>query len=589
MIFVTSCKHVPAIDKTGVIHLAREGAAAADIVVAEDACASVQHAAAELADFLKLVTGSSFPVVHEPGKAKYHLLVGPEAAKLANARFSTNTLGAEGIVIRSIGDNVIIAGGHPRGTLYAVYTFLEDYVGCRWWSTHASTIPRNPNLSIPKDLNVRYVPPLEYRWSFWTHINSDPDLSVRNKVNGSPGLKEPKYGGNMSHGGVHTFYLLIPPKLYFDKHPEWFSEIKGKRIHKRGQLCLSNKAMRQELTARLRETIRKNPSPPIYSVSQNDWHGYCTCKRCNELAKQYGGQSGIMLWFVNQVAEDLEKEFPDISLSTLAYQYTRKPPNMTIRPQKNVIVQLCSIECSFSVPFEHERNLSFRDDIIAWSKITDRLYVWDYVTNFRHYFLPHPNLRVLGPNIRFLVGHKVKGLFEQGAYTTLGAEFAELRGWVLAKLLWDPLLNDRELIETFVEGYYTKAAAPHILRYIDLMHDAVATSNDRLGCFSSPNQKFLSFEVLDRGWKELLAAEKAVADNAVIVNRVKMAQLPLMYAFMSNWHALRDQCRTADAVWPMPKMIEDVAKEFKRIAKANNVKRVNERENGFGLVDRILE
>jgi hypothetical protein len=84
--------------------------------------------------------------------------------------------------MRTIGDDLILAGGHPRGTLYAVYTFLEDEVGCRWWTASASTIPRNPTLEIA-DLEVQHVPAIKYRDTDNPDV-SDPDFSVRNKYNG---------------------------------------------------------------------------------------------------------------------------------------------------------------------------------------------------------------------------------------------------------------------------------------------------------------------------------------------------------------------------------------------------------------------
>lgn len=556
------------------------------IVVAEET-PPVLHAAEELAAFLSTMTGQNIPVGHERSGG-VNLFVGPMAAKMADPTFDTLDLGHEGIVLRSVGDDLILAGGHPRGTLYAVYTFLEQYGGCRWWTDKTSSIPTNPDFAIPRGLHLRYAPPLEYRWSFWTHINKNADFAARNKVNGPDGLRDPKYGGRMSHGGVHTFYRLIPPAKWFQEHPEWFSEIDGKRTHDNAQLCLSNEAMRRELVKELQETIRRNPEPPVYSVSQNDCRGYCTCAACKALAEQYGGQSGAMIWFVNQVAEAIEKEHGDVSISTLAYQYTRVAP-INIRPRKNVIVQLCSIECSFSVPLDHERNQAFKNDIAAWSKTADRLYVWDYVTNFRHHILPHPNLRVLGPNVRFLTAHNVKGIFEQGAYTTLGAEFAELRGWVLAKLLWDPSLNDKELIREFVEGYYGKRAAPHILRYIDHMEDAVAASGDPLGCFSENTAAFLSFENLRAGWKHLAAAEAAVRRYPELLSRVQAAQLPVLYAFLMRWDTLKGRAKQIGAAWPLAADIRDVHETFMRIARREGVTRLNEWEEGFGALDKAVK
>lgn len=568
------------------VSISSGGAATADIVVAKNAPRQAKYAAHALADFLGRVTGSKFRINRKPGKAKFHLLVGRGAAGFADPAFAAENLGPEGIILRTVGNNIIIAGGQPRGTLYAVFTFLEDYADCRWWSSKVSTIPEKPTLVLPP-LQVCYIPPLEYHYPFWTDA-FDPDWAIRNKSNGPDKLKNLKYGGHMTHGGGHTFYRLISPKKYFKDNPEWFSLIKRKRTHDRAQLCLTNQDMRKELIKNLKSWIRENPGQLVFSVSQNDWAGNCGCSKCRKLDAKAGSPAGSLLLFVNAVAEEIEEEFPHVSISTLAYQYTRKPPK-NIRPRPNVIIQLCTIECSFSVPLTHKRNRKFRDDIVGWSRIADRLYIWDYVTNFSHHFLPHPNLRVLGPNIRFFVSHNTRGIFEQGAYATHGAEFAELRAWVLAKLLWDPKLNDKRLITEFCNGYYG-LAGKYIVAYLKLTHDAVETTGDRLGCFSHPTeQKFLSFDLLNKGWNKLQGAERAVANDAVLLNRVKMVQLPVMYAFMSKWKALRAQCRAAKALWPMPEEIEALGAEFKRIAKANKVTRVNEWTEGFGLVDQAIE
>jgi hypothetical protein len=468
---------VPALCSTlglSAVTISQDGQAKAIIVVAADAPEPEQHAAKELAAFLGQITGGTFELTGQTKPDAACIFVGSAAAKLADRQFSTDGLGAEGIVIRTSGDDLILAGGYPRGTLYAVYTFLEDELGCRWWSSTESTIPKEPTLS--RALNVRYVPPLEYRSAFWFDA-FDGDWAVRNKCNGQSHRLDAKQGGkHIYEGFVHTFYPLIPPQKYFADHPDWFSEINGKRSTDHAQLCLTNEEMRKELVKNLKDRLRNNPAATIASVSQNDWHGNCQCKNCAAIEKEEGSPAGLMLRFVNAVAADIEPEFPNVAISTLAYQYTRKPPAVT-KPRHNVIVQLCSIECSFSKPLADERNKAFGDDLIGWSKISDRLYIWDYTTNFRHHILPHPNLRVLGPNVRFFADHNVKGIFEQGAYTTNGAEMAELRAWVLAKLLWDPTRDGEKLVSEFIAGYYGPAA-PEIGAYLKITHDAVEQSGD---------------------------------------------------------------------------------------------------------------
>ena len=566
--------------------IAQDGLAKAVIVISADATESEQHAANELADFLRQITGTKFEIQAHPTAGKSRLLVGPGAAKLAMSDFSIDGLGSDGIIIRTVGDDLILAGGRPRGTLYAVYTFLEEHVGCRWWSSKVSSIPIKPTLEIGT-LNIRYVPPLEYRESFWFDAFNG-DWAVRNKSNGNSVRVDDKRGGkHIYEGFVHTFFPLIPPKKYFGDHPEWFSEIKGKRSHERTQLCLTNEEMRKELIKNLKERLRKNPAATIASVSQNDWRGNCQCSKCAAIEKEEGSPAGLMLRFVNAVAGEIEDEFPNVAISTLAYQYTRKPPKIT-KPRPNVIVRLCSIECSFSKPLADERNKKFRDDIVGWSKICNRLYIWDYTTNFRHYIMPHPNLLVLGPNVKFFVDHNVKGIFEQGAYTSNGAEMAELRAWVLAKLLWYPTLDGRKLIGEFIEGYYGPASSL-IKDYLEITHDAVEESGDQLGCFSQHTAKFLSFETLSKGWEKLKAAEATVTDDPGLHFRVQVAQMPIMYTFMMRWDEMREACQAAGADWPMADSIKATFEQFKVLANKNNVTRLNEWQEGFGALEKALE
>lgn len=553
--------------------IATDGASRVDVVVAAGAIEPEQHAAAELAAFLKQVTGADFTVSAAGRPKGGRLLVGPDAAKLADAGFSIDGLGSEGFVLRRVGQDLILAGGRPRGTLYAVYSFLEDEVGCRWWTSTASTIPRRPTLKVDA-LDRRVVPRLEYRESFWFDA-LDGEWAVRNRCNGHSDRIDARRGGrNVYEGFVHTFYGLIPPEKYFQAHPDWFSEIGGQRRVEGGQLCLTNEAMRRELVKNLAERLRANPAATIASVSQNDWQGSCQCAACSAIDREEGGPAGSLLRFVNAVAAEIEAEFPRVAIDTLAYQYTRKPPGKT-RPRPNVIVRLCSIECSFSKPLADDRNRAFRDDLVGWSKICDRLYVWDYTTNFAHYVLPHPNLRVLGPNVRFFVEHGVKGVFEQGAYQSTGSEMAELRAWVLAKLLWDPARDSDALVNEFVDGYYG-AAAPEIRAYLALIHDAVDEAGDALGCYSPPDAKFLSLSTLTAGLGHLRAAEQTVEADAALLQRVRVARLPVLYAFIVRWNELRTQAAAEKAAWPLGDDIRRAYDEFMEIAGAEKVTMVAE-------------
>jgi len=202
--------------------------------------------------------------------------------------------------------------------------------------------------------------------------------------------------------------------------------------------------------------------------------------------------------------------------------------------------------------------------------------------------MPHPNLRVLGPNVKFFADHNVKGIFEQGAYTTNGAEMAELRAWVLAKLLWDPSRNGHKLVDEFLTGYYGPAG-PHIMSYLQVTHNAVRASGDWLGCFSKDTAKFLSFDTLNRGWEHLEAAEAAVRDDPELRFRVQVVQLPIMYTFMMHWNEMRKKAKAAGADWPMPESIEAANEHFMEVAGKKKMTRLDEWNEGFGALEKALE
>ncbi|MBM3501474.1 MAG: DUF4838 domain-containing protein, partial [Armatimonadetes bacterium] len=439
------------------------------------------------------------------------------------------------------GDALVLTGGRPRGTLYAVYTFLEDVVGIRWWTAGERFIPQKPTLEVP-DLSSVYVPKLQYREAFYRGA-FDGVFAARLKTNGHFERIPPEYGGHYNLiGWCHTFYQLLPPEKYFAEHPDWYSLLNGKRTAEGGQLCLTNAEMRAELTRVALEWCRKDPTAGMISIAQNDWGGNCQCEACKAVEEAEGSPSGLIIQFVNQVAEEIEQEFPDFLIETLAYHYTRHAPK-TMKPRGNVIVRLCSIECDFSRPLgTAESNKTFREDIEAWSAISPQLYIWDYVTNFANYIQPHPNWRALAPNIRLFVEHNCIGLFEQGDASCSISELPELRAWLLAHLMWDPGLDEQALTREFMAGYYGAAAEP-LLQYIELMSDTVQQQNAYLRCFMTDTSSWLGLEPLNRATELFNEAQAAVADDETLATRVRRARMPLDHVWLMRYQSLKRQAK----------------------------------------------
>jgi hypothetical protein len=543
--------------------LARNSRASCVIVIDPAATAPEQTAAKELAATLRQITGAEFVIQTNTKAPTRAILVGSgEAARRAFLAVPFDELGDEELVIKTSGNRLLLAGGRPRGTLYAVSRFLQQQCGVRWWTPWASRIPQQPTLRLGR-LDLREKPAFEYREPFW-YPAFDADWSWRNGCNGQSSKLSPEKGGRISYRGfVHTFYPLVPPEKYFADHPEWFSLIKGQRTTDRAQLCLTNPKLRDFMVERVKASLRESPEAGIISVSQNDWHGACECPDCKALDEAEGTPAATMLAFVNYVAEKIEPEFPHVAVDTLAYQYTRKPPK-TLTPRPNVIVRLCSIECNFREPLDHPSNTAFAEDIRGWSRLCHRLYIWDYTTDFAHYVQPHPNWFTLDANLRFFQSNGVRGVFEQGAYQSHGSEMAELRAWVLAQLLWNPQQEGPVLIREFLEGYYG-AAAQSIARYLDLMRDASTGHN--LTCYSSTDAPFLRFKPLAESEKCWQEAERAVVGDNELLTRVKIGHLPVRYVWLSRWDKLRKECTDTGATWPLPSSRKQVAEDWMVVAK----------------------
>jgi len=512
----------------GDLVLAERGKPASySIVRAAQASESEAYAAEELRDFLTQATGVALPIVTDAQELPRKAIVVGETAFAKAERLPEGLvarLGEDGFHLTVRGERLFVCGSRKRGALYGVYEILEKYAGCRWYASWHSVVPARERVSVPSDLDETQVPAFAMRQPFWYDLNSHREFSSRLRVNGynHEGAPVPaKFGGDSYRfgGGLpscHTFNMLMPPDEFFDAHPEYFSFENGKRVKNPSQLCLTNPDVLRIVTERVLERIRKDPGAKFYGVSQNDWYHYCRCEKCKAVDDEEESHAGTMVRFVNAVAAAVEKEFPEAIIETLAYQYTRKPPKKT-RLRHNVVPCLCTIECDFARPMDesaYKENVSFRRDIAGWKIQTDQLYVWDYTTDFPNYTLPFANVLTLQGNLRFFRDNNVNEIFEQGAYQGRHGDFAELKGWLLAKLMWNPDRSLEPLLEDFFNGYYGKGAQ-FVRQYFDELHalqrDYSAVPEKPLSIWVGPDNPAISDVFLERAaglWAQAIAATK---------------------------------------------------------------------------------
>src|SRR5688572_6574764 len=128
------------------------------IVIDSGATPPERTAAHELASTLKQITGAEFPVETNTEAAARAILVGNgEAARHVFNDVAFDSLGAEELVIKTKNNHLLLAGGRPRGTLYAVSRFLQQQCGARWWTPWESRIPKQSTLRIAS-LDLREKP-----------------------------------------------------------------------------------------------------------------------------------------------------------------------------------------------------------------------------------------------------------------------------------------------------------------------------------------------------------------------------------------------------------------------------------------------
>ncbi len=534
-----------------------------DIIVDSDAIPSERYGAQEFQRVFEQATGVNLPIREQATGPAGHVYVGPGSAFQASGfAFDTSTMGEEELRIVVRPDRLLIAGGRPRGTLYGVYQFLEDCLGVRFLTFDHTYVPQASGLKIPCT-DFAYRPPFSFRWPYYRENSEHPAFAARLRVNTV--TPDERLGGNTRQSLInHSLYRLLPVSEYGQTHPEYFALVDGERKLDVGgggpEPCVTNPEVIEIVAQAVIRELDANPNQQNISVSQNDNAEYCRCPRCEEINQREGTPMGAHLAFVNAVAERVEKKHPNVKIGTLAYWYTRKAPK-TIVPRPNVQIQLCSIECCTLHPIDDPncaRNAEFMRDLKAWGEICDDIWVWNYNTNFSSYDLPFPNLRSIGPNVRCFLRNNVKGLFMQANGNGTAGEMSDLRNYIIARMIWNPQVDDAALCEEFVRLHY-RSAAPPIREYLKMLHDNAEQSGLHPGCFPSPEQVGLTPEIAEKAFDYFQPA-LALADDEEVRARVEKASICAYKAVIATTEVLKYR----DDMFPihLPPKYEDLISRY---------------------------
>jgi hypothetical protein len=494
-------------------------------------------AAEELCLWLKEMTGMTFPVIKENqagSSADKVISIGQTTRFMQQTSFKQlqKSLDGAGYAIQVVGQDLYLFGGNQRGTIYAVLALLEEDLGCRWFTKDCSVIPHRPELKFRPTIRS-VVPAFTWRDIEYRDVYESAEWGCRNRVT-MPCFSDEWGGGVRWAPGhmCHTYEYLIPYSKY-PEHPEYYAFING--VRNRNQLCPTNPDVVKIATERCLELLKQHPGLQCVDVSPNDGGLHCACETCKPIDDANHSPAASQLQLCNAIAAELEKKYPNVYVTTLAYQDSRDAPTQ-IKPRHNVIVRLCNDSHAWKYPLvdfagaKWKESEQYRETLKKWTAISDNITIWDYTSNFSHYLAPMPNIWLLAPSLKYYKDCHVKGVMFQGNYNSLGGERTLLRVWVMSKLLWDPSLDAEQLQKEFIEGYYGKAAAP-ILAYNTMLEQIgpkyaeVAFLN---GIRYDMTVPFLDEEFIKKADGYFAQAEAASKDPETL-RRVKLAKLPILY------------------------------------------------------------
>ena len=424
------------------------------ILLPENPTAAESFAAEKLRDCLGEVFGAQIEVT---SSAQEKVIAVGAAADCDVSGVADN-----GYRIVAKNGNVHINGTAQRGLQIAAYRFLEEFCGRKVYTSTITVLPKSETITVPARTDIVYEPFFESTDTDWKSP-SDTEYSMANGLtNGSRRTIPPQMGGSVDYlgGFCHTIGGLCETEKYKDTHPEYLALHDGERTT--DQPCLTNPDVLAICTKNVLKILEEkhDPNAPlqIVSVTQNDNFSNCQCENCKAFEDAHGGKpSATVVNFVNQIADVVkEKGYNNVAIDTFAYYYSQSAPEGIV-PRDNVIIRLCSILCCFSHPLDTKKcNGKFYKDLTDWAKICDRLYIWDYATNYVHTCTVFPNFGVIQKNMQIFYENNVKGMYVEGNYymNRCDTEFGELRAYMISKCMQDPYCDLDKEVAGFCDAYY---------------------------------------------------------------------------------------------------------------------------------------
>jgi hypothetical protein len=544
--------------------LARGGRSDYAVVLAKDATELETKAAADLTEYLKKVTGAELPQVKEGEMLpKAHGIYVGQTLFALQSGLDFREFTDEEYAIKTIGENLVITGNRPNGSWNAVCHFLQRQLGCRFFSWDCEVVPRRETLPLT-GIDVRRMPSFAGRlisihpWDFGytpetnkkanafmfrnfsNHYRSRFDRGITRNSENSTALR------------CHNSFFWVDPRVYAKDHPEYFSRkyspeelARMKDKDQSGQVCWTNHDVWEITLNKLREVIKSDRAelkngewPTVYQLSQNDVPDYCQCPKCAAVTKAEGSFAGPQLMYVNYVAENIAKEYPDVKIMAFAYVGTEDAPK-TIRPAKNVIIQWCDLYTRSDCyrPLTSKFNAAQKARLDQWVRIGVELAVWDYwnmgIAEGPYFNPPRVEtiIDAIAPDLRYFRESGVTGAYAEAEFCQKHPQnFIDLQYYLGFQMMADVTQDEEKIIAEYMAGYYG-SAAPAMTEFLMLLRQAVKAEKEPLFYIYNPNRSYTDGAFLEKCYrllKKALVAAPADSDYARRVQQEMIAPLAVI-------------------------------------------------------------
>lgn len=488
-------------------------------------------AADELAAYLARIAGKTLDRVEIAGGDVPSGVIAVGSLAVKAGLISQGELDAvqrDGYVVKVKGGRAAVCGWRDLGTVYGAYALLRE-LGVRFYAPGCEVVPATQALRM-QECEFCAKPIYELR-------KMTQDLKLGHTPNDDCGNPS-EIGGK--GGLVHASAYLVPYEQYGEAHPEYFALQKdGRRLHpdpnsKRDfggdlHLCLSNPDVRRISAERMLALIEKQKDRSFFGVSQGDGFAWCQCDKCKALDAVPGkDMTDRLIDYVNSVAREVAKKYPDKRILTLAYTDATSPPPTRVMPEPNVMVQYCPYphrtNCQ-SHDFTCEQNRQGFEDLKGWiAKCPNNMYIFDYPCGYKIWREPFGSFYAMTKKMDFYAAHGIRGIYYCGVPTN----FRDLFVFVQSRLHWDLRADVEALIDEFMAAYYGKAAPP-VREYFNLMHKEVDERRVHQMC-EGANPGLVTPDYARKALDLFRKAEEAVRDDRAALYRVRVEKSFVLFA-----------------------------------------------------------